>query len=470
MVFLNSSNKKKALVIGINYRGQRGELNGCINDTEKIKMFLKTNCCFKDTDINIITDDTSIKPNKQAILNSIISLVQDVKDNNIKEVWFSYSGHGYYMSNNNENDKKDEVLVPLDHERNGFIRDDTLYTLLVKELPKDCKLFSIIDACHSGTSLDLPYLYRTDEGIKEQRPQEDICKVLKISGCRDEQTSADAYINGRYQGALTFSFIRTMNDLDYNFTAKQLIEKIKTYINSNGYSQIPTLTFSDLNLLDEVVMGEDNPLFKNPNIKIFMEGDNWCNQETSWNILNINKNKLLFEKNRKFYQKNEKINYRLNLDEGRYILYLNDSYGDGGVVGNIRHLKNNNIVKEFNFNNGKNCSIDFTISNEIEELPQNILTNINVKIIGDYWCKYESRWNIINSLGNNIFPNDKVFNTKNEIQQELLSLEKGEYKLKCVDSYGDGGLSGLIINNDTKEKIIDFNFKSGNLKYYNFNI
>ena len=38
------------------------------------------------------------------------------------------------MNNNNENDKKDEVLVPLDHERNGFIRDDTLYTLLVKEL------------------------------------------------------------------------------------------------------------------------------------------------------------------------------------------------------------------------------------------------------------------------------------------------------------------------------------------------
>jgi hypothetical protein len=32
---------KKALLIGINYRGLDGELNGCINDVEQMKNILK---------------------------------------------------------------------------------------------------------------------------------------------------------------------------------------------------------------------------------------------------------------------------------------------------------------------------------------------------------------------------------------------------------------------------------------------
>ena len=75
-----------------------------------------------------------------------------------------------------------------------------------------------------GTSMDLPYVYRCDTGIQNYRNDENTCDVIKISGCRDNQTSADAYINGKFQGALTFGFIKTMEDFDFNFTPQQMDE------------------------------------------------------------------------------------------------------------------------------------------------------------------------------------------------------------------------------------------------------
>ena len=151
-------------------------------------------------------------------------------------------------------DKQDEALVPLDYATNGLIRDDQLYNIFVSQLPEDCNVFCIVDACHSGTALDLPYVYRIDTGIETHRTEQNLANILKISGSRDSQTSADAYINGKYQGALTFSFLKTMDELDYCFTSKQIIAKLKEYLNQSGYPQIPTLSLSKKNLLNELVM------------------------------------------------------------------------------------------------------------------------------------------------------------------------------------------------------------------------
>ena len=42
---------------------------------------------------------------------------------------------------------------------------------------------------------------------------------------------------------------------------------------------------------------------KNPNILINLKGDSWCNQESTWNILSLRDNKLLFSNDKKFYTK-----------------------------------------------------------------------------------------------------------------------------------------------------------------------
>lgn len=473
MSFLNTSNNKAALVIGINYTGHSsGELRGCINDTKKIINFLKTRCGFIDEDIILLTDETENKPTRENIINGFNKLVE--KSSNCKELWLSYSGHGAYMSSTSESDNKDEVLIPLDYKESGVIRDDYIYNNLIKKLSTDCRLFSLIDACHSGTSLDLPYVYRTDTGIQTNRNDENLCDVLKISGCRDNQQSADAYINGTFQGALTFGFIKTMDDFNYNFTSKQIINRVKTYLNNNNYPQIPTLSLSKSSLLTDLVMGDNsNQEF---NVNIYLKGDSWCKDETSWNLYSLNDNKNLFDVNRRFYMQNEEINFKLYLEDGSYILVFHDTYGDGGITGNIKYINNNIVIKDLNFNDGTYKSIEFSVDNNASnQIIVNNEKQVTINIKGDYYVKHESSFNIVNRLGSNIFPSDIHFDKSNETKSITTNLNKGFYKLKCIDNYGDGGLEGSIKqDNQTilnfKWNNLDWNENNGYLKYFEFEV
>jgi hypothetical protein len=473
MSFLNTSSVKCGLVIGINYENDgAAKLNGCIEDTKNIVTFLKNKCGYQDSDIQLLTDNTAMKPTKQNIINSINMLVKRVKETQAKEVWFSYSGHGSYLScysSVEEKDNQDEALVPLDYNQSGLIRDDVLYEILVKQLPLDCHLFSIIDACHSGTALDLPYLYRLDSGVKEQRQPEKLANIFKLSGCRDNQTSADAYIQGKYQGALTFSFLKCMDDLDYNFTPKHLVQRCKHYLSSNNYPQIPTLSFSNPEYLDKIIMGDGKQ--EDNNINLYLEGDSWCNSESSWNIMSLQENRFIFSQDQRFYARNEKINYQLNLSDGRYILVLKDSYGDGGITGSINYLRDDKLIKTFNFSSGNNESIDFTVSSSIQNSSKK---EILFMMKGDYYAKTETSWNVIDSAGKYLLTQNKAVNNENKDPITIL-LEPGLYYLKCMDSYGDGGLQGSIICKKTSKLLLKFEWvnlqwdkEEGYQKYYKF--
>ena len=59
-------------------------------------------------------------------------------------------------------DGYDETLVPLDYESAGQIRDDDLFQALVGEMPAGVTVTCIMDCCHSGTVLDLPYHFVAD--------------------------------------------------------------------------------------------------------------------------------------------------------------------------------------------------------------------------------------------------------------------------------------------------------------------
>ena len=61
-----------------------------------------------------------------------------------------------------EADGYDETLVPVDYDSAGLIRDDDIYATLVTALSQGVTLVSLMDCCHSGTVLDLPYQYRVE--------------------------------------------------------------------------------------------------------------------------------------------------------------------------------------------------------------------------------------------------------------------------------------------------------------------
>ena len=61
-----------------------------------------------------------------------------------------------------QEDGYDETLVPVDYASAGQIRDDDLFQALVGAMPSGVVVTCVMDCCHSGTVLDLPYQFIAD--------------------------------------------------------------------------------------------------------------------------------------------------------------------------------------------------------------------------------------------------------------------------------------------------------------------
>lgn len=242
---------KKALLIGINYRGTESELSGCINDVQNMSIILQNNYNF--TKIKMLTDDTIDKPRKSSIIRNLEWLLGNNKKGD--ELYFHYSGHGSWMydQNNDEDDCKDECLIPIDYNSHGVILDDLLQEIIVKKLNRGVKLTVILDCCHSGTALDLRYScnFNTNFIKVENMGYMLIPNVFMISGCRDDQTSADAYIEKKYQGALSYHVMKVLKEHNFNITKGDLLKELHKYLKTGGYTQKPVISSgTEINLLE----------------------------------------------------------------------------------------------------------------------------------------------------------------------------------------------------------------------------
>ena len=237
---------KRALLVGINYIDTESMLNGCINDIKNIQEILKNEYGYLDNNIVIMTDTTSVIPTRCNIMKELLNLIlSDATD-----LYFHYSGHGSQVKdiNGDETDKMDECLVPLDYKTNGMILDDELKGLL-QCLNSDKKLTMVLDCCHSGTGVDLSHnLYERAGKLSMLRDaslkiNDTRGKVLCISGCNDNQTSADAYQAGQYQGALTYSFISAIKSIKKSTrTIEAIYKSMRATIINNHYTQIPCIS------------------------------------------------------------------------------------------------------------------------------------------------------------------------------------------------------------------------------------
>ena len=235
-----TTTKKKALLIGINYNGTSNKLDGCINDVINIKTTLTNK--FNFDDITLLTDNTTIKPTKVNIMNEIKKILQNSQAGD--KLFFSFSGHGTYKrdTNNDEKDGRDEVFVSLDFK---YITDDEIKQLIQTYLKKNVTVFMLSDCCNSGTILDLKYQYldstKYNTSTKNNNNTETEGNIFMISGCMDTQLSADAYIDRTYQGAMTWSFLNTINNNSV-ITWNKLVENMRSVLINSGYDQTPQLS------------------------------------------------------------------------------------------------------------------------------------------------------------------------------------------------------------------------------------
>lgn len=63
--------------------------------------------------------------------------------------------------------------------------------------------------------------------------------IVVISACRDDQTAADAYVQSKYQGALTYSILESVKNLGPNPKFNQLMPGLRDNMVKKNWSQVP---------------------------------------------------------------------------------------------------------------------------------------------------------------------------------------------------------------------------------------
>ena len=270
---------KKALLIGINrYRIPGGDLRGCVNDVKNLKAVLSTYYGFAGKDVKTVTDYDATQKRMQAEISRLLS---GAKAGDV--LLLHYSGHGSNVpdKNGDEADHRDEILCPTDLDWKNPLLDDWLRQTF-DTLPAGVNLTVIMDCCHSGSNTraiqppNAPIIERylpspwdlvaaesrrrltgVVRGIRAERRKSaprrndvvsvDISEVL-ISGCRDTQTSADAYISGSYNGALTYHLVKAIKEKKGQLTYRELHARTIGLLKKGKYSQVPQLEGRKTNL------------------------------------------------------------------------------------------------------------------------------------------------------------------------------------------------------------------------------
>lgn len=169
------SGTRRAVMIGINYVGDNpGELRGCHNDVHNMKDYIKDCHGFTDDDIVLLMDDgENTSPTSANILAAFRKLASEAEPGDA--CFVHYSGHGCSIRDDEreEADGNDEALCPVDYQEAGVLRDDDVLKALITPLKKGVVLTAIMDCCHSGTILDLPFIFLADGQQEEMMADED---------------------------------------------------------------------------------------------------------------------------------------------------------------------------------------------------------------------------------------------------------------------------------------------------------
>ncbi|ANQ09340.1 Metacaspase-like protein [Plasmodium coatneyi] len=236
-------NKKKALLIGINYYGSREELSGCTNDTVRMMNLLISKYNFHDSPTSMVRlIDNESNPNYRPTRKNILSaLTWLTKDNEPGDVFFFlYSGHGSQQKDYTylEDDGYNETILPCDHKTEGQIIDDELHRFLVQPLNDGVKLIAVMDCCNAGSCIDLAYKYKlkSRKWKEVKNPFHVVCDVSQFSGCKDMQFSHEID-TGRHApgGALVTAMIHVLgatrgaNALTYDHLLQNVSSYIKSY-------------------------------------------------------------------------------------------------------------------------------------------------------------------------------------------------------------------------------------------------
>ncbi|MFS7985685.1 hypothetical protein Hanom_Chr11g01001431 [Helianthus anomalus] len=233
--------RKRAVLCGITYNNHKKKLEASVHNVRSMQQLLVNKLGFPNYSIIVLTEeesDSSRIPTKHNIQVALKWLVQGSQPGD--SLMFYYAGHGTRVpdQDGDEIDGYDEALGPLDYKKAGTMLDDEINATIVAPLTHGVTLHSVVDTCHSGTLLDLPFLCTINQDGLYKWEEHQLTnkgtrggKAVCISACADDQYSGDtsAY-TGKAIGALTFSFIQTM-EKESNLTYGKLLTSMRKKVN-----------------------------------------------------------------------------------------------------------------------------------------------------------------------------------------------------------------------------------------------
>ena len=241
----------RALLVGINR--YQAPLRGCVNDVENMRRLLTEHCGFSVLQVRTLVDE---RATKQRIMDSLSLMIEQAQPGD--HLVFHFSGHGSQVpdTEGDEPDAMDEILCPHDFDwtPDRYITDDEMHDVCAL-LDPGATLDVILDSCHSGTMLRVPWdvtprfipypgqMPQMDDDKKVVRMMQGhgFLNIALFSGCMDNQTSADAYINKQHQGAMTWAFCKNVSRFDGGKDRQQLIQNLQYELEYKGYQQTPEL-------------------------------------------------------------------------------------------------------------------------------------------------------------------------------------------------------------------------------------
>jgi hypothetical protein len=213
--------------------------------------------------------------NSKATVKNIFTGLQWLAAQGPDVAYFVYSGHGTRVrdldgdeARQNSGTKYDQAIVPYDYATRGLILDDELAQMYAL-FPPQTKIIVHFDSCFSAKSDRGLFEDAVDKYIRGREPRalpgKKIPKtaiaatyrnhnkaalfnryIILLSGCRDFETAADAYLGNGYRGAMTFYIERAIARLGTHASYRSVIEEARRQLAANGFPQIPQLDGPDV--------------------------------------------------------------------------------------------------------------------------------------------------------------------------------------------------------------------------------
>ncbi|MCB9871246.1 MAG: caspase family protein [Planctomycetes bacterium] len=228
----------RALLIGIgDYQSPAmQDLGGPRNDVATMRHLLTSRFGFAEQNITTLLD---AEATRARILAALRKAVQETAPQDV--LYIHYSGHGSQVPdlNGDEDDGRDETLVPYDGRTPGVadIVDDELDAILAG-LRSD-RVVIVLDACHSGTGT------RAGGGMvchKREVPPEDGARLqlyqhlrlrergvtraedryVLMTGAAPHQTALDGPVGGRIHGFFTYALAEALGNAAPGATASEV--------------------------------------------------------------------------------------------------------------------------------------------------------------------------------------------------------------------------------------------------------